>query len=99
LSGQAAVSTLRPFPGERVKQQQRLPGAHDEPFWIVAQGVTSPSGDRIVLVAQSLDLVDDGTAAVLAALLLGLPLLALVVGCATFLFVGRTLRPVEAMRL
>lgn len=98
LSGQAAISTLRPSPGVRVKQQRRLPGAHDEPFWIVAQGVTSPSGERIVLVAQSLDLVDDGTDAVLAALLLGLPLLALTVGCATFLFVGRTLRPVEAMR-
>ncbi|MFI5895009.1 sensor histidine kinase [Actinoplanes sp. NPDC051513] len=98
LSGQAAISALRPSPGERFKQQRHLPGAHDEPFWIVAQGATSPSGDRVVLVAQSLDLVDDGTDAVLAALLLGLPLLALIVGCATFLFVGRTLRPVEAMR-
>ena len=51
-----------------------------------------------MLVAESLDTVDDGAGAVIVALLLGLPILALTVGGATFLFVGRTLRPVEAMR-
>jgi signal transduction histidine kinase len=51
-----------------------------------------------VLVAESLDTVGDGNDAMIVALLLGLPLLAVTVGVATFLFVGRTLRPVEAMR-
>jgi len=51
-----------------------------------------------VLVAESLDTVDDAIGAMVVALLLGLPLLTLATGCAAFLFVGRTLRPVEAMR-
>jgi signal transduction histidine kinase len=98
LAGETAISALRPAPGGRVKEKHHLPGAHDELFRIVAQGVHTPAGHRIVLVAESLDTVDDATGAMIVALLLGLPLLALVVGCATFLFVGRTLRPVEAMR-
>src|SRR6185369_13713553 len=55
-------------------------------------------GPRTVLVAQSLDEVNDGTEATIGALVVGLPLLSLAVGGATFLFVGRSLRPVEAMR-
>jgi signal transduction histidine kinase len=98
LAGQTAISPLTPGPAKRVKEQRHLPGPHDEPFWIVAEGVTTPSGNRTVLVAESLDTVGDGTDAVIVALLLGLPILTLAVGCATFLFVGRTLRPVEAMR-
>src|SRR3954451_529187 len=98
LAGQGPISALRPQPGQRVKEQRHLPGAHDEPFWIVAEGVATPSGNHIVLVAESLDTVGDGTGAVVVALLLGLPLLAMVVGYATFLFVGRTLRPGEPMR-
>jgi len=98
LAGETAISTLSPRSGERVKEQRHLPGAHDEPFWIVALGVATPSGAQTVLVAESLDSVDDGAGAVVVALLLGLPILTLTVGGATFLFVGRTLRPVEAMR-
>jgi HAMP domain-containing protein len=98
LAGETAISTLSPGPGKRIKEQRHLPGVHEEPFWIVAQGVSTPAGPRTVLVAESLDTVGDSTDAVIVALLLGLPLLALTVGVATFLFVGRTLRPVEAMR-
>jgi signal transduction histidine kinase len=60
--------------------------------------VSTPEGERTVLVGQSLDEVNDGTAATVGALVVGMPLLTVVVGVATFLFVGRTLRPVEAMR-
>jgi signal transduction histidine kinase len=95
LAGQAPMSPLRPAPDQRLREQRRLPG---EPFRIVALGAATPDGMRTVLVGESLDAVDDATGAILVALLLGLPLLGLVVGWATFLFVGRTLRPVEAMR-
>jgi signal transduction histidine kinase len=98
LSGEGPMSPLRPRPGERGRDERRLPGASDEPFRIAVVGVDTPAGTRTVLVGESLDAVDDGTGAIVVALLLGLPLLALVVGFATFLFVGRTLRPVEAMR-
>jgi signal transduction histidine kinase len=89
---------MRPSPGDRQKEERHLPGDHDEPFWIVAEGVTTPAGERTVLVAESMDTVDDAIGAVIVALLLGLPLLTVATGVATFLFVGRTLRPVEAMR-
>jgi signal transduction histidine kinase len=92
------MSTLRPGPGERAREQRRLEVGRNEPFRIVAMGVATRSGVQTVLVAESLDTVDDGTEAIIAALVIGLPVLALVVGVATFLFVGRTLRPVEAMR-
>ncbi|WP_433363382.1 ATP-binding protein [Actinoplanes sp. CA-142083] len=97
--GLAPVSALRPPPGALSRERRRLPiDVGDDQFQIVAEGVATPSGNRIVLVAQSLDAANDSTAAILAALLVGMPLLALIVGGATFLFVGRTLRPVEAMR-
>jgi signal transduction histidine kinase len=95
LAGQAPMSPLRPAPDERLRDQREL---FDEPFRIVALGANTPAGSRTVLVGESLDAVDDATGAIVVALLLGLPLLGLVVGGATFLFVGRTLRPVEAMR-
>jgi signal transduction histidine kinase len=98
LAGQSPMSALRPHPGERAREERRLAFAHDEAFRIVAVGVSTPAGQRTVLVGESLDTVDDGTEAVIAALVIGLPVLAVVVGAATFLFVGRTLRPVEAMR-
>jgi signal transduction histidine kinase len=98
LAGEAPMSARRPAAGRRRHEERRLPFAHDEPFWIVATGVSTNSGLRTVLVGESLDTVDDGTEAVIAAMLVGLPLLAVLVGAATFLFVGRTLRPVEAMR-
>jgi signal transduction histidine kinase len=98
IAGTAPMSPLRPAAGARGTEDRRLPVAHDEPFRIMAVGVGTPTGTRIVLVGESLDTVNDGTEAVIAALLIGFPLLAVVVGAATFLFVGRTLRPVEAMR-
>jgi signal transduction histidine kinase len=98
ITGAPPMSALRPKVGARAREQRRLAVGHDEPFQILAVGVRTPSGSRTVLVAESLDTVDDGTDAIIAALVIGLPLLAVVVGMATFLFVGRTLRPVEAMR-
>src|SRR4051812_30607126 len=98
LAGQPPMSPLRPRPGVQTREERRLAFARGEAFRIVAEGVPTPAGERIVLVGQSLDTVDDGTEAVIAALVLGLPVLAVLVGAATFLFVGRSLRPVEAMR-
>ena len=98
IAGVPPVSDLRPAPGQWGREERRLPIARDEPFRIVAVGVDTPTGRQTVLVAESLDSVDDATAAIVAALLIGLPVLAVVVAVATFWFVGRSLRPVEAMR-
>ncbi|GAA3348594.1 ATP-binding protein [Amorphoplanes nipponensis] len=98
LAGQAPISALRPAAGRRLTEQQRLTFAHNDLFEVVAVGVNTAAGLQTVLVGSSLDTFDDGTEAVIAAMLVGLPLLAVVVGAATFFFVGRTLHPVEDMR-
>ncbi|MDT5030287.1 MAG: hypothetical protein QOC94_458 [Actinoplanes sp.] len=98
ISGAPPLSPLRPAAGVRSREERRLSFARGEPFRIAALGVRTADGLRTVLVAESLDTVDDGTEAIIVALLVGLPLLALGVGAATFLFVGRSLLPVEAMR-
>ncbi|BCY11544.1 two-component sensor histidine kinase [Actinoplanes sp. L3-i22] len=74
------------------------PGADDDPYRIWATGVTTPAGPRTVVVAQSLRPVRESTAAMTRTLAVGMPVLVLVVGVATFGFVGRSLRPVEAIR-
>jgi signal transduction histidine kinase len=98
IVGVPPMSPLRPAAGMRAREERRLAAERNEPFRIVALGVRTSAGLQTVLVAESVDTVDDGTEAIVGALLIGLPLLAVVVGIATFLFVGRTLRPVEAMR-
>ncbi len=95
LAGQPAMSPLRPRAGVQELEEHRVGG---EPFRIAVQGVATRAGERIVLVGESRDSADDATEAMLAALVIGLPVLAVLVGAATFLFVGRSLRPVEAMR-
>jgi signal transduction histidine kinase len=98
VNGYPAMSRLRPKAGDRLREKRRLEFARDEQFRIVVAGVKTAAGLQTVLVAESMDAVDDGTEAIIAALVIGLPLLAALVGLATFLFVGRSLRPVEAMR-
>ncbi|WP_432840763.1 sensor histidine kinase [Dactylosporangium sp. CA-092794] len=98
IGGAAPISPLRPPAGQTWWEQRRLAAAHGEGFRIAAVGVTTPDGPRTVLVGQAVDEVTEGTEATLGALAVGLPVLTLVTGAATFLFVGRGLRPVEAMR-
>ncbi len=65
---------------------------------LVATGTDSESQDVMVLVAMPLTTVDTATDTLLFYLLWGVPLLMLVAGVATYLFAGRALRPVEAIR-
>jgi signal transduction histidine kinase len=98
IEGEPPLSPLRPSPGQTLREKRALPVAEQEPFQIVAVGMDTPHGPRIVLAAQSLRPVLDSTRVLSTVLAAGLPLLVLVVGAATFLFVGRSLRPVEAIR-
>jgi signal transduction histidine kinase len=98
VAGQPPISSLRPPAGQQASEERRLDFARNEPFRIVAEGVPTTTGVWTVLAGQSLDAVDDGTEAIIAALVVGLPVLAVLVGAATFLFVGLSMRPVEGMR-
>jgi signal transduction histidine kinase len=97
LSGHRPITTLRPAPGETDREQAPIAREKD-PFQVVAVGVATTEGPRIVVVAQSLRPVRESLEFLTASVAVGIPLLATVVGLATFLFVGRSLRPVEAIR-
>jgi signal transduction histidine kinase len=98
LEGEPPLSPLRPAAGQTLWQQRPLPVDQEEPFRIVAMGVDSPHGPRVVLVGGSLRPVQDSTRVLTTVVSIGFPSLVLVVGAATFVFVGRSLRPVKAIR-
>lgn len=98
ISGRPPLTGVRPAVGETVQAEARLPLRVTDPFRIVATGVPTGDGGRIVVVAQSLGPVNESIEVITGAALVAMPLLAAVAGAATFLFVGRSLRPVEQIR-
>jgi signal transduction histidine kinase len=69
-----------------------------ERFMAVAAEVDAPQGHRTVVVASTLEVVDESVEIVASLLTLGLPLLLAVVAITTWRMVGRALTPVEAIR-
>jgi signal transduction histidine kinase len=67
----------------------------DEPFIVVA---VAADGGRTVLLARSLDTVEESTRTLAALLVIGLPALLVVIAATTWRMVGRALAPVDAMR-
>jgi signal transduction histidine kinase len=74
-----------------------LPGEDDR--YVIETKKAKSKGDRyLVIVAVSLDDVDDATDALMAPLAIGLPLLLAIVGATTWLVASRALNPVERIR-
>ena len=92
-AGAAPVATLRP--GESA--QVTVP-VDDDPYLAVAVGATAGGERYTVLVARSVEPVGRSSGIVTALLAAGLPALLAVVGTTTWLVVGRTLAPAEAIR-
>lgn len=84
------------LPAEDADEAQ-LPGA-DHPFVVVTEDASAGPRQYTITVAASLEEVDDSTAALIAPLLVGLPLLLLLVGGTTWLVATRALAPVESIR-
>jgi signal transduction histidine kinase len=82
----------RPLPTDD-SEDTSLPGS-DHRYLVV----TEDAEDHEVVVAVSLEDVEDSTAALVPLLLVGLPLVLLVVGGTTWMVVTRALRPVERIR-
>jgi signal transduction histidine kinase len=97
VAGRPPISTLRPAVGAIARREQTALGM-DKPFRIVATTVATSDGTRTVLVARSLHSVHESVELLSRAAAIGMPILALIVGLATFVFVGRSLRPVDAIR-
>jgi len=93
------VSTVRPGPGDVLMLGTVDNTAQGGNYRVTAQGVSGPNGSFTVLVGAGQDPIDATLATVAVLLALGLPVLVLVVGAATYALVGRSLRPVELMRI
>ena len=75
-----------------------LPVDADDRFAVVSLGTRTPDGPGAVHIAVSLDEIDETVAVAMRVGALGLPLLVLVLSAAMWLVVGRTLRPIDAIR-
>lgn len=99
LRGQPPIVVLRPVPGQIRTSSGRVPLGDADNYLIVSLGVRAADGAAlVVVVAQSLEPVEVSIQALRPLLLVGVPLLVLLVGGATFVLAGRALRPVEAIR-
>jgi signal transduction histidine kinase len=98
ITGEPPLSGSRPRAGTEVRSNHQLPVGDEGMFRIVALGVGRSPATYTVLVGQALGPVDASIRQASALLLIGSPLLLVVVGAATFWFVGRSLRPVEGIR-
>jgi signal transduction histidine kinase len=97
VRAQVPLVGLRPASGQTLHVDQRLPFDEDS-YRVIARGSTSNGRAFTVLVGQSLGPVENSIETVLTLLAIGVPLLLIVLGAATFLFALRSLRPVEAIR-
>lgn len=86
----------RPLPGAD-EDTVDLPGG-DHGYVVASEDAEHAGTSYVVVVAVSLEDVDETTAALLTPLLVGLPVLLLVVGATTWLVVSRALGPVERIR-
>lgn len=99
VEGEPPVVSARPRPGStRTIRSRSLPIEEGEEFVVVARGASTPDGPVVVLVAQSLELVDESTEVVARLLLIGYPVVLLAVGLSSYWLAGRALAPVEAIR-
>lgn len=95
------ISTLRPTSGQVLRQQvTKLPGEKsDAPYLIVARRAVTPDGQpTTVFVAASLGTQDAAIDTVQKYVLGALVPLLILVGVATWVLLGRALRPVERIR-
>jgi signal transduction histidine kinase len=66
----------------------------DDSFRVLSRRIT---GNRVLHVGSSADVVEESTAALIGGLAITIPLLDVALAALTWLFVGRTLRPVQAI--
>jgi signal transduction histidine kinase len=92
------VVALNPAPGQVVVTTKVLPIGEGDSFVVVAHGASGPDGPMVVLVARSLESVQESTSVVGRLLLVGYPLVLVLVALTSYWLTGRALAPVEAIR-
>lgn len=97
ITGEAAISDIRPDPGTQIATTRLLPIGESE-FRLVAQSVTAHDHTFTIYAAASLDPVNEAVETLATILLVGVPALIALVGLTVWFIIGRTLHPVEAIR-
>jgi signal transduction histidine kinase len=95
LAGRPPIADLAPG---RARTVHDLPLGDQGEYRVVAEAATRDDQTFTVLVARTLEPVEEGRRAIVAALAAGVPLLVLIVAGTTWIVTGRALRPVEAIR-
>ena len=100
LLGRSAVSSFVPDGNQPVARTMRdLPDDDErEDYRVWALRTDTPDGSAVVYVGPSLEAAQEATNRLVGTLVVGLPLLALVLAGLIWLVVGRSLRPMEAIR-
>jgi signal transduction histidine kinase len=99
-AGGTPLTALRPDDGVSQRDDVgRMPLLDDDnPYVIIARGTESAGVRYTVVVASSVETQRETVTTVTTYLLIGYPMLILLVGAATWVLVGRALRPVEQIR-
>jgi len=97
VEGDAAISRLRPEPGESDSEVAGIGALDDTQRYALVAVTSEKAPHRTVLAATSLEATEETVATLRRALMIGLPLLVLLVGFTTRFLVGRALRPVGAI--
>jgi signal transduction histidine kinase len=99
-TGEVPLSGLRPAVGQVAQNEVgEMPLVDDDsPYLILARGTEFQGARYTVIVAASVEAQRDTVSTVTTYLLIGFPVLLLLVGAATWVLVGRALRPVEQIR-
>ena len=101
-SGDAAglppLTSQRPGVAEIVHEQAALAVLGGDDYLVTVVGASSEGEPFWVVVAQPRESIDANTTTAVRLVAIGTPLLLLAVAVATWVFVGRSLRPVEAIR-
>lgn len=99
VEGEPPVVDDRPAPGTvTATRVESLVIGENEPYVIVARGVSADGKDLIVIAAQSLETAERATSVVIGLLAIGCPVLLLLVATIAYWLTGRALAPVEAIQ-
>ncbi len=98
-AGAPPASEARPAPGEtQIRRSRAIPTERGEAFILLTRGIEGENGPYTLIVAASLDPVDESIASLWAILRIGVPALILVVALGAWWLIGRALSPIEGIR-
>ncbi len=98
IAGEETISDIQHDPGTQIAITQLLPIGESE-FRLITQSVTTPDQTFTIYAAASLDPLNEALGTLATILIIGIPALIALVGLTVWFIIGRTLHPVEAIRV